>query len=133
MDDPYSYKIESGIAWIVIHGDQDFARMEDVQKRLAADPAFRPDIPKLIDGRRITSWMSVKDIAAIRDLTNPFHAGIKKPRRVAMVSTDVMVSKITKISQDLFAHGPQSGLVEHKYFSNVEAAVAWLKSAPATK
>lgn len=133
MGGRYSYRIEEGIAWIVIHGEQKRELMLDVQNRLAADPGFRPDIPKLIDGRRVTNWMSTEDIAAIREFTDVVHGGIDAPRRVAMLSSDSMVSKISKLSQDIISFGPQSGLVEHKFFRSEAEAVAWLKEAPSPR
>ena len=125
-DKPH-YFIKDGIAYVVYVGDETYEGLADVHTRLAQDPAFYPEIPKLLDDRRVTDFAGPRVLMRIRDLVATFHAGAKRKRRIASVSADKFAGSFAHIYRDLQESGPESGMVEGRIFETIEEAEAWLK------
>lgn len=125
-----NYSIKDGIAVVEIIGEESYEIFVDVHSRLAADPGFRPEMPKLLDVRRVTNFLGPQDLIKVRDLMVKLHAGAKTKRRIATVSQDIMAGKMARIYRDLQDAGPEKGRTETRFFSTIDDAVAWLKNDP---
>jgi len=127
------YYFLDGIAVVEVVGEESLELLLDVYARLIKDAAFRHDMPKLLDDRRVTHFIGPQDLMRIRDEIAKHYAGIKAKRRIATVSHDPMAAKMMRLFEDIRDTGPDTGDVEHEFFASMAEAIAWLKSAPATK
>lgn len=126
------YYFQDGIAIVEVVGDESRDLLIDVYTRLIADPAFRHDMPKLLDDRRVTNFVGPDDLMKIRDAVAKHYEGVKAERRIATVSHDPMAAKMMRLFEDIRSIGPRTGEVEHRFFGTMEDAVAWLKQVPKT-
>lgn len=120
------YRIEGGIARLEYTGALSYELLVDIHTRVAKDPAFYPEIPKLIDLRKVTAFHTLDDFFRVTAVTKHLHAGAKR-RRIATVSEDIMVEKISRLYGDAAKISGQSAVVEYAYFTTLEAAEKWLK------
>ena len=119
--------IEGGIARLAYEGELDFELLAGAHQGIAADPAFYPEIPKLIDLRRVTKFHTFEEFLKVSEVTAGLHADAKRRRRVAVVSGDVMVEKLSRLYQEASAMRGATNPPEYWYFASLEAAETWLR------
>jgi len=121
------YVIQDGIARLTYTGALSFELLVDIHSRVAADPDFYPEIPKLIDLRKVTEFHTLDEFFRVIAVTAKLHVGATK-RKIATVSEDIMVEKIARLYGEAARHSGQATQVEYAFFTSIDAAEKWLKN-----
>lgn len=122
----FKYRIENGIAYLDYVDEWTYARVADVHRRLAADPAFDPDMPKIIIADYLMREFDMNEVIKVRDFTRQIYEKAKSKRRVAVVSSDAMIDKLTKLYGQLYEIDRVPANAEYRFFSSLSEAEAWV-------
>lgn len=127
------YHIERGVAYLIYGGDWGAADAVDLHRRLSMDPAFRPDMPKVIRIESMTSALSVDEMINTGATIKSFYAGSKAIRRTAYVSPDPEVARVVKLWTDLYQLGSDDSHVDIRFFTDLAEAEVWARVASERK
>jgi len=126
------YFFLDGIAVVEVVGEESLELLIDVHTRLARDPAFVPGMPKLLDDRRVTSFIGPMDMIKIRAVMAEANRGFAGRRKIGTVSGDPMAKNFVRLYQDVANIEPDKDQIELRIFSDFDQAVAWLKDTAST-
>lgn len=122
-----SYRIERGVAYLDYDGEWLTADMVDLHRRVAADPAFRPDMAKVIRFRRMAASLTVEELADASRTLKALHAGQRTARRTAFVSDDRAMEQIARLWGDVYGIGSKDSMIDVRYFTDPDEAEAWAR------
>jgi hypothetical protein len=115
------YRIDEELGIVVsrLSGRCTMDDMVGFRRRLYADPAYRTDMPLLIDARGLTQVLPLREVRELAaDLQRSPHAG--SGRRAIVTNSDVVSDRIRMFSS--FA----GDALEYRVFTDVVSALAWL-------
>lgn len=121
------YYFLDGIAVVEVVGEESYDLLLDVHTRLAKDPQFIADMPKLLDDRRVTHFIGPKDLMNLQAEMKRVYPPSGKARRIATLSDDPTAEKFVRLYTDIRELGKNLDSLEHRYFAEFDEAVAWLK------
>lgn len=123
----FSYRIENGIAYLDYVDEWTFERVADVHRRLAVDPAFDPDMPKIIVADYLMREFDMDELIKVRDYLRQIYRAANSARRIAVVSSDTMIGKLTELYSRLNEMGrPLGSVAEYRFFTRLDEAEAWV-------
>jgi hypothetical protein len=123
---PVRVRVVDGLVLIEVTGVLSIQEIAESVPALLADPAYRADLPQLVDLHGVTEATVSAD--QLRSLVHTFEAVSTQPTgRLAILATRPVLFGFSRMYEALAARLP----VPVRVFSNLDAARAWLQAGPA--
>jgi hypothetical protein len=124
----FDYEIKGGIVYVTYVGEVTYDKIDEVHRRIIADPNHRLEMPKLLDMTRMTDIGAVEEFTQVRDLMIKIYAGAIGKRKIAVYSEDKMTGLIVKLFREIFGIATEGkGFGEYRFFTSKDAAETWLR------
>jgi hypothetical protein len=126
MESKRSIDAEKGIVYITVTGPMTLAEVKEDLAQADAATSQRPEMPRLIDLRGATQFITSEEMAQFADFAKSGGRGGCRVRRALLVGSDLSFGMYRMFES--FAAG---SAVEYGVFRDENAARAWVEEAAA--
>ena len=119
---------DKGIVWTTVTGELTLAEIRADMAQLAANPAYRPDLPGLVDMRGVTKFLTAEETAQLAEQLKSSPKVVNRARRALLVGSELSFGMYR-----MFEALMSGGTVEYFVFRDEAEARAWVEEAAAAR